>query len=120
MVSHTECSGGGEHDFNEGGDEADFNGEIMRSYSCSKCDVEQNEMLVQTGDWEYHDCDQNNCNNSSDGQHDWQNDGFDYSSPDKYFEEKCVYCPGSRKEWWRHKYTTYSDSNGREFHRHSA
>ena len=116
MPSYDECEQGGSHDFSDIQEEAERDGDIIVSNGCSKCEaVFESEVLVWDGTYEYDGCEQDTCPDSESG-HTWHNEGHDYQSPDQYFVERCD-CGGKRTQWFRHKYTTYTDSNGSEFHR---
>lgn len=116
MPSHTECREGGSHDFSDTQEDGWLDGDIIVSCGCSKCEeVFENEVLVWDGTYDYEGCEPDTCPDSDSG-HTWHDTGHEYQSPDQYFMEECD-CGGKRTQWYRHKYTTYNDFDGIEFHR---
>ena len=112
MVDRTKCKEGGEHDFNDNQEDAEYDYELVTSACCRKChQICQHEILRWDGTYDYEDCIEDECTGSEDG-HSWNTESSDWFSPDKYYVDKCDTCYGTRKWWFMHKRTEYTDSNG--------
>ena len=121
MVSYETCGAGGTHDFGNSTSDEMVNDEIRVSYTCGKCGiVSKTEMLTKQDEVEYEDNNRERCYNT-DEYHDWHHgNGREHSASDQYFKDTCKKCDKTRKTWYCHSYTIYTDSNGHELHRDSA
>ena len=111
MLSHTECSAGGNHTFDNYTDKDVGGVEMVEEAGCSKCDeVWFQEVYVPDSSSEYIDCEENKCSGSDNG-HDWYNRKSETEGSNIYYLSHCHNCNGSNKDWYRHKRNDYVDKH---------
>ena len=116
MLSHTECSAGGSHTFDNYTDKDAGGVEILIEAGCSKCDeVWFQEVYVSDTSLMYIDCDSNKCAGSESG-HDWDTRKQEIVDSDIYYLSSCRNCDGSNKDWYRHKRNDYVDKHNNVIH----
>lgn len=120
MLSHTECSAGGSHTFDNHVDGDCGDAEIVIVAGCSKCnEVWFQKIYVPDPSLEYINCEENTCSGSDNG-HYWANAKQEDEGQDKYYLAHCNNCNGSCKDWFRYKRNDYEDNNGNIIHSESV
>ena len=120
MLSHTECSAGGSHTFDNYTDKDVGGVEMAEEASCSKCDeVWFQKVYVPDPSPEYIDCDSNKCDGSENG-HDWYHRKQEIDGRDVYYLSRCGNCDGSNKYWFRYRRNDYVDKHDSVIHSESA
>ena len=110
------CEKGGQHDWSFYSED-EYEQQVVRNESCDKCGFRRSEFLNNKG-YEFKNCQPDNCSGSEEGgNHDWYDDGSDYSSPNKYYIERCNNnCDGTRLERFSYESTEYYDADGNKFY----
>ena len=108
MVSHTECSGGGTHWFDEQLEDENRTDCMVHILRCGKChEVCKHTVLVKANAFTFENCDSNECKGSEHG-HDWNFQIHDYTKENESDIDRCTHCEGERFLAYIHNRTDYT------------